>query len=75
MVPGLVSTMPYGKTVGDPMALHPGRKMANWGSPLPTRKLAPHDDVCFDLSLKPREHRMVGKKHGALSDFAGADAI
>ena len=36
------------------------RTMANWGSPLPTRKLNPHEDVQFDPSLKPRAHRMAG---------------
>lgn len=40
---------------------YPNRTMADWGSPLPTRKLSPHDDVHFDSTLKPRAHRMVGK--------------
>lgn len=34
--------------------------MADWGSPLPTRKLAPYEDVQFDRALQPRAHRMVG---------------
>ncbi|KAJ5679481.1 fumarylacetoacetate hydrolase [Penicillium macrosclerotiorum] len=33
--------------------------MADWGSPLPTRKLAPHEDVQFDPALQPRAHRMT----------------
>lgn len=37
------------------------RTMADWGSPLPTRKLAPHEDVQFDVALQPRAHRMPGK--------------
>lgn len=37
------------------------KTMADWGSPLPTRKPSPHDDVHFDSVLKPRAHRIVGK--------------
>jgi hypothetical protein len=37
------------------------RTMADWGSPLPTRKLAPYEDVQFDPALQPRAHRMTGK--------------
>lgn len=40
---------------------YPNRTITDWGSPLPTRKLSPHDDVHFDPALKPRAHHMVGK--------------
>ncbi|KAF3386366.1 putative protein YisK [Penicillium rolfsii] len=56
-------------------ALHPGRTIENWGSPLQTRKLAPHEDVCFDSSLKPRKHSVIGKHYGFQSDFANGNRI
>jgi len=35
--------------------------MTDWGSSLSDRKLAPHEDVQFDIALKPRAHHMVGR--------------
>lgn len=49
---------------------YPNRTVADWGSPLPTRKLDPHEDVHFDSALKPRAHRMVGKsRHGRIKEW------
>ncbi|XHF97189.1 hypothetical protein AWENTII_000789 [Aspergillus wentii] len=36
-----------------------GRSMKSWGTPLPTRKLSPHEDVHFDKALKPRAYEMA----------------
>ncbi|KAJ9228638.1 hypothetical protein DTO207G8_8333 [Paecilomyces variotii] len=55
-----MSPLPNGTQVnGTSKPLHPGRSMADWGSPLPTRKLSPHEDVKFSAELQPRAHRMV----------------
>ncbi|KAL1962366.1 hypothetical protein VTN77DRAFT_9779 [Rasamsonia byssochlamydoides] len=34
--------------------------MAHWGSPRPTRKLSPHEDLRFDPKLKPRKYEIAG---------------
>lgn len=56
MAPGLVdTTMPY---VDGASRQETGRPQDTWGTPLPTRKLSPQDDVAFDSSLQPRAHKM-----------------
>ena len=56
MAPGLVdTTMPY---VDGASRQETGRPQDTWGTPLPTRKLSPQDDIAFDPSLKPRAHKM-----------------
>lgn len=56
-----MTPMSYGSLVnGSSKPLRPGRSMADWGSPLPTRKLSPYEDVQFDTAFQPRAHRMVG---------------
>lgn len=55
MAPGLVdTTMPYANGARQ----ETGRPQDTWGTPLPTRKLSPQDDIAFDPSLKPRAHKM-----------------
>ena len=55
MAPGLVdTTMPYANGARHEI----GRPQDTWGTPLPTRKLSPQDDIAFDPSLKPRAHKM-----------------
>jgi hypothetical protein len=67
MAPGIALSPSHSTQVnGTSKPLHPGRSMADWGSPLPTRKLAPHEDVRFDSALKPRAHHMAG-----ISTFPG----
>lgn len=63
MVSNIVRTvLPYQAQInGTTTPKHSARTMADWGSPLPTRKLAPYEDVQFDAALQPRAHRMTGK--------------
>ena len=56
MAPSLVdTTMP---DVNGASRQEIGRPQDTWGTPLPTRKLSPQDDVAFDPSLQPRAHKM-----------------
>lgn len=59
MAPGLIETaLPY---VNGNSKQHTERPRELWGTPLPTRKLSPHNDIQFDPVLKPRAHRMACK--------------
>lgn len=56
------TVLPY-QVHADEVAIpeRPARTMADWGNPLPTRKLAPYEDVNFDAALQPRAHPMTGR--------------
>lgn len=56
MTPGLVDTTT--PDVNGASRQEIGRPQETWGTPLPTRKSSPQDDVVFDPSLQPRAHKM-----------------
>ncbi|KAJ5108958.1 fumarylacetoacetate hydrolase [Penicillium angulare] len=55
--------------------IHYGRTKDDWGSPLSSRKLCPHEDVKFDPKLKPRAHPMAGERIHSVGSVPNFETI